>query len=186
MASKRKIIITAIAVTSVDGRFTKGAERNIYHWSSREDFSHFRNEVEKNNLLVMGSGTFEPVKGIQEAGLKPEKERLRVIMTKNPKKYTEFFVPGQMEFTDEEPKALLARLEKLGYTRMLFVGGGRLLATFLEEQLIDELLLTIEPRIFGTGGILETSHDMDIQLELLETKQLNKQGTLLLRYNVIK
>lgn len=178
--------ITAIAVTSIDGRFTKNSEKNIYHWSSPEDFAHFRSVVEKNNLLVMGSGTYEPVKQIKESGLKPEKERLRVIMTKNPQKYKKFFIPGQMEFTDEPPQQLITRFEKQGYKKMLFVGGRKLLVTFLQAKLIDEIYITIEPHIFGNGDLIQTHKSLDIQLELLGVKKLNKQGSLLLTYKILK
>lgn len=178
--------ITAIAVTSLDGRFTKNSEKNIYHWSSPEDFAHFRSIVEKNNLLVMGSGTYEPVKNIKKSGLKPEKERLRVIMTKNPQKYKKFFIPDQMEFTDESPKHLVTRLEKRGYKKMLFVGGRKLFVTFLQTKLIDEMYITIEPQIFGNGDLIQTHKSLDIQLELLSVKKLNKTGTLLLKYKILK
>lgn len=178
--------ITAIAVTSLDGRFTKGSGKNIYHWSSPEDFAHFRKTVEQHNLLVMGSGTFDPVKDIPEAGLKPEKGKLRIIMTKHPKKYKEFTISGEMEFTDETPKTLISRLGKKGYKHMLFVGGKKLLVSFLEAKLIDELIITIEPQIFGKGEILSSEKVLDIQLQLLETKKLNDKGTCVLRYKVVK
>src|SRR5438309_1921075 len=86
---------------------TMASKGKIYHWSSKEDFEHFKSVVNEHNLLVMGSGTFEPVKDIPAAGLKPEKERLRIIMTRNPEKYKEFVVPGQMEFTHESPHELV-------------------------------------------------------------------------------
>ncbi|HSW97748.1 MAG TPA: dihydrofolate reductase family protein [Candidatus Saccharimonadales bacterium] len=186
MASKRKIKITAVTVASLDGRFTKGTEKNVYHWSSPEDFAQFSHIRSQHNLIIMGSGTFEYAMKYQESGLKAEKERLRVVMTKYPEKYTQYEIPGQIEFTDESPEKLIVRLENEGYTRLLFLGGHNLLASFLEEDLIDELFITIEPRIFGMGSILSTSKDVDTQLQLIESKQLNSQGTLLLHYNVIK
>lgn len=186
MAQKRKIIITAITVTSVDGRFTRGDEGNIYHWSSQEDFANFSQVRSLHNLIVMGSGTFDYGLAYQQSGLKPEKERLRIVMTKNPEKYAQYAVSGQLEFTNESPQELVNRLEKEGYERMLFVGGKNLLVPFLQEKLIDEIILTIEPKIFGTGKILEAKKDLDIQLQLKDIKQLNKQGTILLTYDVIQ
>ena len=177
--------IIAITVTSLDGRFTKGSEKNIYQWSSKEDFEHFKEVVNKHNLLVMGSGTFEPVKDIKEVGLKPEKERLRIIMTRNPERYKEFVVPGQMEFTNESPRELVTRLEKQGYQQMLLVGGSRLSGSFLQEGLINELLITIEPKLFGNGDFLHSDSLLDTNLQLLDVKKLNQKGTMVLHYKIL-
>jgi len=179
-----KVIL--IDVSSLDGKLTKWSENNIYKWSSKEDFEHFQKVKSENNLLVMGSGTFEKVKDIEIAGLKAEKERLRIVLTKNPEKYKQFEVSGQLEFTNEKPKDLLSRFEKLGYKQMLLVSGGKLATSFFEENIIDELWLTIEPKIFGTGEPLVENKNFDINLRLLSIEKLNKQGTIVLKYEVKK
>jgi dihydrofolate reductase len=134
----------------------------------------------------MGSETFLQVKDIEKAGLIAEKDRLRVIMTSTPKKFQKYAVPGQIEFTDESPKQIVSNLEKRGYKQMLFVGGGTLLSSFLKENLIDELWMTLEPKIFGTGHVLASGKKLNINLKLIATQKLNEQGTLLLKYSVIK
>lgn len=179
-----KIIL--IDVSSLDGKLTKWKGTNIYEWSSAEDFAHLKKTMSTHNLVVMGSGTFDHVKDIEKAGLKPEKERLRIILTKNPKKYQQFVVPGQMEFSDEQPKELVERLEKQGYKQMLLVSGGKVATSFFRAKLIDELWLTIEPRIFGIGESLVQEEKFDIQLELIQHQLLNKHGTLFLKYKIIQ
>lgn len=179
-----KIIL--IDVSSLDGKLTKWKGNDIYEWSSREDFMHFQKVKEENNLLVMGSGTFEKVKDIESAGLRPEKERLRIIMTGKPERFNSFVVPDQMEFTDEKPQELVKRLESKGYKQMLLVSGGKVATSFFKEQLIDELWLTIEPKIFGSGEPLVQEGCFDINLQLKSYEKLNTQGTLLLKYQVIK
>src|SRR5882724_7665335 len=118
-----KIIL--LDVSSLDGKLTKGTDTNIYEWSSKEDFAHFQKVKSENNLLVMGSGTFEKVKDIDNAGLKPEKERLTIVLTSKPETYKQFAVEGQLEFSKEAPKALIERLETKGYKQMLLVSGGK-------------------------------------------------------------
>ena len=172
-----KIIL--LDVSSIDGKITKGQGNDISEWSSVEDFEHFSKVREENNLLVMGSGTFEAVHP------QPEKERLRIVLTSRPKKYEKFFVSGQIEFTNKSPKMLVNQLEKQGYKQMLLVGGGRVATAFLRENLVDELWITIEPKIFGIGEPLVTSEKMDIDLQLFELKKLNERGTLLLKYKIL-
>lgn len=178
-----KIIL--INVTSLDGRFTKWKGKNIYEWSSSEDFAFFQKTKLENNLIVMGSATFDHVRRIEKAGLKPEKERLRVIMTKNPKKYKKFEVPGQMEFRSDTPKLLVKRLEKQGFRQMLLIAGGKVANSFLKDRLVDEMWLTFEPRIFGSGKSLAEGSDLDVKLKLISSEKLNPQGTLLLKYKVL-
>ena len=178
-----KIIL--VNVTSLDGRFTKWEGKNIYEWSSEEDYQFFNKTKAENNLIVMGSATFDHVRQIEKAGLKPEKERLRVVLTKNSDKYKEFEVSGQLEFSDENPKKLVERLEKAGYKQMLLVSGGAVANSFLKDSLISELWLTLEPRIFGSGQSLAEGQDLDIKLELISSEKLNNQGTLLLKYKIL-
>ena len=178
--------IVLIDVSSLDGKLTKWTGNNIYEWSSPEDFVHFKKTISQNNLIVMGSGTFDQVKDIEKAGLKAEKERLRIILTRDPKKYSRFVVAGQMEFNNESPEVLISRLEKMDYKQMLLVSGGRVATSFFKAKLIDELWITIEPKIFGTGEPLVQDEKLDINLQLISMEKLNEQGTLLLKYNVIK
>lgn len=177
--------VTLIHVLSLDGKLTKGLGENIYEWSSTEDFKNFTKVRNSYKLLIMGSGTFDGVKDNKAAGLKPEKERLRIILTSRPKEYEKYVVPGQMEFSGETPKNLIKRMEKLGFTEMLLVSGGKVATSFFKENLIEELLMTIEPRIFGRGEPLVQDEQFDVKLQLLSLKQLNKQGTILLHYKVI-
>ena len=179
-----KIIL--IDVSSLDGKLTKWRGNDIYEWSSREDFVHFQKVKSENNLLVMGSGTFDKVKDIENAGLKPEEGRLRIIMTRKPSQYQQYVVPDQMEFTDEAPVELVTRLENRGYKQMLLVSGGHVATSFFKEQLIDELWLTLEPKIFGSGVPLIQEGAFDINLKLLDMQKLNSNGTLLLKYQVLK
>ncbi|HEX2395113.1 MAG TPA: dihydrofolate reductase family protein, partial [Bacteroidales bacterium] len=72
-----------------------------------------------------------------------------------------------------------------GYSEMLVAGGPRVATSFLKENLIDEIWLTIEPHVFGTGGSFVTEEKLDIRLELISTERMNDNGTLLLKYNVV-
>jgi dihydrofolate reductase len=66
------------------------------------------------------------------------------------------------------------------------VGGPHVATSFLKEQLIDELWLTLEPKIFGTGGNFATDENLDINLRLIHCEKVNKQGTLITKYAVLK
>jgi len=69
---------------------------------------------------------------------------------------------------------------------MLLVGGPHVATSFLKEQLVDELWLTIEPRIFGKGGNFVIEDDLDIDLALLSCEKVNERGTLITKYALLK
>lgn len=170
--------VTMVMLMSVDGKTTQGTDKNIYLWSSFEDQKHFFSLIKKHNLIVMGRETYQASKPV----IKLEKEKLRIVMTRTPKKYFKYLTKGQLEFTDETPKELVLRLTNLGYENLLLVGGSMINGLFLKENLVDELFLTIEPRIFGRGKNISEGQLLNTKLRLVSIKKLNKTGTLLLRY----
>jgi dihydrofolate reductase len=71
----------------------------------------------------------------------------------------------------------------MGYKAALLGGGANLNSLFLKHRLISEIILTIEPKIFGTGLSL-FSQELEADLKLLDFKKLN-ENTLMLKYQVI-
>jgi dihydrofolate reductase len=128
----------------------------------------------------MGSKTFEA------DPRKAASDHLLVVMTRNPEKYEAAEVKGQLEFTSESPADLFSRFEKNGCTQMLIAGRPHIATLFLKENLIDELWLTIEPKIFGTGESFATKEKLDISLKLIHSEWVNEQGTLITKYEVLR
>ena len=172
--------VTLVMLSTVDGKIVKWEDGDTYSWNSAEDKKHFDSFVKEAKLIVMGSKTFEVAKPSPKEGV------LRIVLTSNPDQYKAMEIPGMLEFTNEDPATLVAKLAKLGYKDLLLVGGGGVNTTFFQANLVDTLWLTIEPKIFGKGKMIVSQVPMDVELKLEMLKQLNKQGTLLLRYSVVK
>lgn len=173
-----KIIL--VFVSTLDGKITKWEDPMVRTWTSIEDQRYFSGIMKNARLIVMGSNTFnaDPIK--------PMANRLMIIMTKNPEKYKNYEVPGQINFSNKSPSELTYYFKGEGYEEMLVVGGPHVATSFLKEQLIDEIWLTVEPRIFGTGANFVTEEKLDIRLRLLSSESVNVQGTLLNKYAVIR
>jgi len=169
-----------IFVTTLDGKVTKWGDPHVFRWSSPEDQAYFKKTWKESPLVIMGSGTFvfDPVK--------PVPGQLLVIMTRTPEKYAKYLVPGQLEFSSDTPSQLVERFSKLGYERMLVVGGAHVATSFLKEQMIDEVWLTLEPKIFGTGGNFVIEQNLDIELQQISWEKVNDGGTMIAKYAVIK
>lgn len=174
--------VTMVMLSSVDGKTTKGKDKNIYTWTSLEDQKYFFNLIKKNNLIIMGRETYNSSKPV----IKLEKGKLRIVLTRDPKKYFTQLVKGQLEFSNETPEKLIEHLSTLGYKKALLVGGSIINGLFLKHNLVDELYLTIEPRIFGKGKNIIEEQLLDKSLKLISIKKLNKAGTILLKYKINK
>ncbi len=88
-------------------------------------------------------------------------------------------------------KALFRRLEKMGLRRILVEGGGELNWSLLRLGLVDELTVTIAPKIAGGrlattlvegDGFDEIAQGIRLKLSKIERK---KTGELLLRYRLL-
>ena len=62
------------------------------------------------------------------------------------------------------------------------VGGGVLIAGFINHHLIDEFIITIVPRLLGKGLPLCPSIDSIGKLRLSDSK-INKNGVIQLKYH---
>lgn len=169
-----------IMLSSVDGKTTHGDNPNVYVWSSKEDQNFFFSQIKKNNLIVMGRETYEASKKV----IKLEEKKLRIVLTRNQKKYLKESINGQLEFSSDNPKDLIRRMSESGYEKMLLVGGSTINGLFLKQNLVDELYLTIEPKIFGKGKDIVAGQILNIDMKLESVKKINKKGTLLLQYTI--
>jgi dihydrofolate reductase len=169
-----------VFVSTLDGKVTKWGNPDVRSWSSQSDKEYFKNIWNKNRLIVMGINTYNVER------LQPSPGHIYTVMTHNPSEYQELEKQGQLEFTDESPQNLFKRFETEGHELVLVVGGAQIATSFLKEQLIDELWLTIEPKIFGRGGSFVTEENLDISLQLLDSERVNEQGTMINKYRVLK
>lgn len=172
--------VTVIMVATINGKITRGDTTDIYSWTSKEDQDYFFTFIQKYPLVVMGSGTYEAIR----KNIKPQSTRKRLILTSDPKRYQHEEIKGEIEFTNDPPQDLITRLEKEGYKEMLLLGGGKTNKSFFEAGLVNELFLTIEPRLFGKGKSLISDGQYELKLSLLSQRLLNDSGTLLLHYEV--
>jgi dihydrofolate reductase len=169
-----------IFVSTLDGKVTKWGESHVSSWSSHQDQDYYKKVLNESRLIVMGSNTFNT------DTFKPSADHQLIVMTGHPGKYKSLEVPGQIEFTNESPAELTTRFRNKSHPQMLVVGGPHVATSFLKEQLIDELWLTLEPKIFGTGGNFVTEVNLDINLHLIHYEKVNEQGTLITKYAVLK
>lgn len=173
--------ITLAMVLSVDGKSTKW-DLPDQSWASEEDKLHLIKLISENNLILMGGKTYESAK----THISPKEGKLRIVLTRNPQKFSGEEIPGQLEFVNQPVEELIKDLEYKGFNKMLLLSGEGLNKELFEAGLIDEIILTVEPKIFGSGRGMVSGAKLDLNLKLLKHEKLNGQGTMLLHYRVLK
>lgn len=112
------------------------------------------------------------------------------VVTKNPESLRLHLKGGNVNFYKKDPNGLAKHLKRKGYKNALVEGGPTLLASFLKANLIDEIFLTIAPKIFGSDpnttltlveGYLFPKNAIK-NLSLLSVKKARNE--LFLRYKV--
>ena len=173
----KKILVFVI---TLDGKITQWGDSPVKKWSSEEDQLYFKKIWDDSSLIVMGSSTYNV------GTTTPSPVHHLVIMTRTPAKYKNHEVVGQIEFTDQSPPELVGYYEKLGIKQLPVVGGSHIATSFFKAQCIDEVWLTIEPKIFGTGGNFVINEKLNIDLQLISVEKVNERGTLITKYAVLR
>lgn len=173
--------VTLVMVVSVNGKSKKNFQQD-QSWASEEDQVHLQKLIANNNLIVMGGNTYRTAK----THIKPSEGKLRVVVTHDPEEFDQDKIDEQLEFINSNAKELVSKLEERGFEEMILLSGENLNKEFFEEKLIDEIYLTVEPYIFGSGKGILSDANLEVNLELLEMEKINTQGTLLLKYKVVE
>lgn len=167
-----KVIIMCAA--TVNGKIARDQNDSL-EWTSKEDKKFFAQETKKAGVIIMGHNTYKSIGH-------PLKERLNVVLT--PQNLTAENQLGLLEFVSHTPQQVLKDLENRGFQTVFVIGGSQINSLFLGAGLVNELWLTLAPKIFGRGINLVNEAAGEKNLELFETTNL-EDGFILLKYKVL-
>ena len=180
----------AVVVSSIDGYITRhgGAATE---WASPEDQKHFFRFLRSCDVSLMGGETYRASRSaiLSEVVARRDRQasdgarpRRKIVWTRDPDTYAADGAPGLLEFTNEPLHAVVGALRRDGHQRCAVLGGGEVYGAMLAADLIDEIVLTLEPLAFGTGvRHTGTGHVINGRFSLAGVERLNPD-TLLLTY----
>ncbi|HWA77564.1 MAG TPA: dihydrofolate reductase family protein [Polyangiaceae bacterium] len=162
---------------SADGFIAR--ENGAIDWLSAvqlegEDYG-YKEFFDSVDTLVIGRGTYDTVLGFEDW---PYGDKRCVVVTHRPpaaQRRTEEFFTGT-------PLELVERLAREG-ARRLYIDGGQLIRSFLEAELVDDLVLSVVPVLLGAGIPLFGGVAREQRLSLSESRSW-PTGLVQLRYRV--
>jgi dihydrofolate reductase len=91
--------------------------------------------------------------------------------------------PPSVEFTDEAIGAFVNRLRHSQGKDIWLMGGGEIIASFLDAQAIDEFVISVVPIFIGDGIPLIARRHLHVPLSLRSTEKF-EDGVVQLHYAV--
>jgi dihydrofolate reductase len=134
----------------------------------KSDFG-FSEFMEKVDALVMGRNTFETILSFGEWPYNK-----KVFVLSNTLKIIPDRLKEKAELISGKAKEIVEDLSDKGY-KNLYIDGGMVIQSFLEEDLIDEMVITRVPIILGDGIPLFVKSGKQINFKKVKTEVLNDQ-----------
>ncbi|WP_027183018.1 dihydrofolate reductase family protein [Desulfovibrio inopinatus] len=137
-----------------------------------ESQSNFNNFMDSIDCLVMGRNTFDTVKGF--GGDWPYSKKVFVVsnsMKTIPNEYED-----KIELINGNPTDIVKSLNNKGYND-LYIDGGKTIQNFLEEDLIDEMIIATIPILLGGGKSLFGELTTSKEFQLIDTKVVSDMYT---------
>lgn len=163
-----------VAGISLNGKIAD--EKGVFS-SSLDDQRWLRQKIKESDVLIMGRKTFEK---------HSRQDKKPVIVFTTAVQGIRIGKDGTRElhwFNDKKEELLnLCRL--LQYKTITILGGTRVYHWFMQQKLLNDVYLTLEPYLISKGRPLLEGDWLQEQKnwKLQSSKTLNKKGSLLLHY----
>ncbi len=157
--------------TSLDG-FIARKDGNIdwlVQFANDEAIHAYEEFMSRIDAIVIGKGTFEKVLTFSSW---PYKKKVFVLSTSI--KQVPDIVREKVTVLSMKPGELLSHLSSKAFST-IYVDGGKVIQSFLKEDLIDELIISRTPMLIGSGIPLFGYLDNDLQFKHIRTA-VNSNG----------
>ena len=143
---------------------------------SQTIWDNYYHIAKKFKALVIGRRSFEIMQATDE--FKKIGNPLTIVLSTKATAVPEGFLRAS------SPRQALSLLKERGFKKALLGGGAATNAAFMEEDLVDEVYIDIEPAIFGKGIPLFASANFMTKLRRTAVQQ-REGGVMHIRYKVV-
>jgi len=164
---------TAIAAITLDGKIAK-SKNHMSDWTSPEDKVFMRGILDKSDVIIVGNNTYK-------TAVRPLSKRNCIVFSRSANQPVK--KSANLTYCNPANINLRQLIKDKKYKTVAILGGAQTYAWCLENNLLDEIYLTIEPVVFGRGiNLFENKKFLNKYFKLASVKKLNHKGSLLLNY----
>lgn len=168
--------VTLFMATSANGIIAR--ENNEEDFLSEINWKTLITLANEAKCIVWGKKTYEIVKTWEQKYLNDLKEIKKIIVSSN----SDYKSEENIEYAIS-PEDAIEKLEKQNFQEVILTGGSKINSAFAKKNLINEVIININPIMIGLGIPLFDPYEFDLKLKLLETKTL-PENILQLHYKV--
>jgi dihydrofolate reductase len=166
--------ISIYLASSINGMISN--KKGVPDWLSKEYEEGFFSITQQTKAVIMGRKTYDI---LAPDYLPLKNEGTLLVMTHNaPTKG-----PSNVIFTDKKPSDIVAMLASRGHSEAVIIGGTITVSDFIKAGLVDEIILVVEPVLFGAGLPMLKDVDLEPNMVLADMKKLN-ENTVQLHYRI--
>jgi len=145
-------------------------------WISKEEWDSYSLAVRTAGNLIVGHRTYNILTKQPEFS---EFKNVKLVVVAQ----EDFQTLAQNRLVAHSPKEALKLLSN--FEQVVVAGGGALNASFVEENLVDEIFIDIEPVVLGQGIPLFRGKNFECNLKLVGQKKISN-NEIQLHYEVLK
>ena len=168
--NKKNILLVAV---TIDGKIARH-DNHFSDWTSPEDKQHLHKILDGCDVIVVGNKTYK-------TAITPLSKRKCIVFTRSVKNTKQ--VNKHCLYLNPKNIDIKSIISKNKYKNICILGGTSVYSFALENNMVDEIYLTIEPLVFGYGlSLFDANIKNKRKYKLISVKKLNKAGTVLLHY----
>jgi dihydrofolate reductase len=144
---------------------------------SNENFSDFKKLSEKCGCFIIGRKTYDAVTQYNEINF-DDVNCKKIVVSRKKINIKNFIVA-------HSPEDALEKADAEGCRSVLLTGGATINSAFMQKNLVDEIIVNVNPFVLGEGIGIFSESNFENNLELVTVKKL-REGIVQLRYKVVK
>ncbi|MFA5248092.1 MAG: dihydrofolate reductase family protein [Patescibacteria group bacterium] len=171
-----KIIL--FASMSVNGMI---ADKN-----GQEDFlsdtswKYFVKTVEEHDCLIVGRKAYEAVQKYSDYNFNDIKTKLKIVISSNNN-----FQPDSSFVFAKSPEDAIEKATAMNIDNAVLAGGSMTNSAFIINNLIDEVVLIVEPVFIGGGIPVFATKEFEKRLSLTNSQKVDND-ILMIKYKILK
>lgn len=169
--------------TTLDGFIAR--ENGDIDWLLKHDQADedhgYDDFIKDIDVIVMGRGTYESVRSMGDWFYN---RPVLVLSAQLAQQAVPSELAGKVSFSDKSPEQAVAMLQSEG-ARRVYVDGGRIIQSFLELDMISDMVITRVPILLGTGRPLFGGGQRDVALAHRGTRSF-PSGLVQSHYEIVK
>lgn len=172
--------VTMYMAITANGYIAK--EDDDTSWVTATEWASYSGAIRKSRNMIIGRRTYEIM--VKNGDFdKPDLNNVRTVVVTSDARLRVH--DPRSVLVAASPRKAIDILRKQGFRNLMVCGGGGLNASFMKDNLVDELFLDVEPILIGKGIKLFAEQGFEAGLRLVGAKKLSK-NEIQLHYTTIK